>query len=208
MMPNELLNKNQRRTKETQERLLEAAEEVFVRDGYDGAQLMAIASAAGRSKGALYGHFKSKEDLFLALFEYRSQQYVDRFLRIIAKCTNRKQRLIEFREFYVELVHDKAWAILTLEFKLFSLRHPDSKQRLRKALEMAVPTNNDELFHLMFGTLTRQQRSRTDLSILALGPVVSGLILESNFEPERLSDSGIRNLLGSLFDALFPVATT
>jgi len=207
-MQTEVLSKNQRRTKETQERLLEAAEEVFVRDGYDGAQLVAIASAAGRSKGALYGHFKSKEDLFLALFEHRSQQYVDRFLRIIAKCNNRKQRLIEFREFYVELVHDKAWAILTLEFKLFSLRHPDSKQRLRKALEMAIPTNNDELFHLMFGTLTRQQRSRTDLSILALGPVVSGLILESNFEPDRLSDSGIRNLLGILFDALFPVATT
>jgi AcrR family transcriptional regulator len=207
-MQTEVLSKNQRRTKETQERILEAAEEVFVRDGYDGAQLVAIASAAGRSKGALYGHFKSKEDLFLALFEHRSQQYVDRFLRIIAKCNNRKQRLIEFREFYVELVHDKAWAILTLEFKLFSLRHPDSKQRLRKALEMAIPTNNDELFHLMFGTLTRQQRSRTDLSILALGPVVSGLILESNFEPDRLSDSGIRNLLGILFDALFPVATT
>jgi len=207
-MQTEVLSKNQRRTKETQKRLLDAAEEVFVRDGYDGAQLVAIASAAGRSKGALYGHFKSKEDLFLALFEYRTQQYVDRFLRILAKCTNRKQRLIAFREFYVELVHDKAWSILTLEFKLFSLRHPESKQRLRKALEMTIPTNNDELFHLMFGTLTRQQRSRTDLSILALGPVVSGLILESNFEPDRLSDSGIKSLLGSIFDALFPVATT
>ena len=207
-MQTEALSKNQQRTKETQERLLEAAEEVFVRDGYDGAQLVAIASAAGRSKGALYGHFKSKEDLFLALFEYRSQQYVDRFLRIIAKCTNRKQRLTAFREFYVELVHDKAWSILTLEFRLYSLRHPDSKLRLRKALEMAIPTNNDELFHLMFGTLTRQQRSRTDLSILALGPVVSGLILEGHFEPDRLTDSGIRSLLGRIFDALFPVSTT
>jgi AcrR family transcriptional regulator len=207
-MQTEVLSKNQRRTKETQKRLLEAAEEVFVRDGYDGAQLVAIASAAGRSKGALYGHFKSKEDLFLALFEYRTLQYLDRFLRIIAKCTNRKQRLIAFREFYVELVNDKAWSILTLEFKLFSLRHPDSKQRLRKALEMTIPTNNDELFHLMFGTLTRQQRSRTDLSILALGPVVSGLILEGHFEPDRLTDSGIRSLLGRIFDALFPVSTT
>jgi AcrR family transcriptional regulator len=201
----ESLNKNQRRTLETQERLLEAAEELFVRDGYEGAQLAEIASSAGRSKGALYGHFKSKEDLFLALFEYRSKQYVDRVRRIIAKCGNRKQRLVAFREFYVGLVHDKAWSILTLEFKLFSLRHPDSKQRLRKALEMTIPTNDDELFRLIFGNLAGEQKTCADLSILALAGIVSGLMLESHFEPERLSESAIQQLLGRIFDALFPV---
>jgi hypothetical protein len=51
-MPNQTLNKNQSRTLETRKRLLEAAEEVFVRNGYEGAQLAEIASAAGRSKGA------------------------------------------------------------------------------------------------------------------------------------------------------------
>ncbi len=205
-MPTELLNKNQRRTLETQERLLEAAEEVFVREGYEGAQLAEIAASAGRSKGALYGHFKSKEDLFLALFEYRTQQYVDRFLRIIAKCPNRKQRLVAFHEFYVELVRDKAWSILTLEFKLYSLRHADSKQRLRKALEMTIPTNDEELFRLMFGILTPEQKSSADISILALGPIVSGLILESHFEPDKLTEDAIRNLLGKIFDALFLVS--
>ena len=31
-----------------------------------------IAAAAGRTKGAVYAHFKNKEDLFLALFEQRT----------------------------------------------------------------------------------------------------------------------------------------
>jgi len=178
-----------------------------VREGYEGALLAEIASSVGRSKGALYGHFKSKEDLFLALYEYRTQQYVDRFLRIIAKCSNRKQRLVSFREFYVELVHDKAWSILTLEFKLFSLCHPDSKRRLQNALKMTIPTNDEELFQLMFGNLTREQRLSADLSILALGPIVSGLMLESYFELEKLTESTIRSLLGKIFDALFPAQT-
>lgn len=76
-MSTEILNKHQLRTQETQTRLLDAAEEVFVRDGYEGAQLTKIANVAGRTKGAVYAHFKSKEDLFLALFEHRTRGYID-----------------------------------------------------------------------------------------------------------------------------------
>ena len=41
----EVLSKQQLRIQETQSRLLDAAEEVFVRDGYEGAQLDEIAAA-------------------------------------------------------------------------------------------------------------------------------------------------------------------
>lgn len=38
---------------------------LFGRHGYDGVSIDQIAKAAGLSKGALYWHFKGKEDLFL-----------------------------------------------------------------------------------------------------------------------------------------------
>src|SRR5271165_2690741 len=136
----ETLSKQQLRIRETQARLLNAAEEVFVRDGFESAQLDEIAATAGRSKGAVYTHFKSKEDLFLALFEHRTRAYVDRFLESLGKCTDRKQRLDAFRKFYMDLVKDRFWPILTLEFKLFALRHTESKERLRKAFEMSKAT--------------------------------------------------------------------
>lgn len=126
-MSNGILNKHQLRTEETHARLLQAAEEVFVRDGYEGAQLSEISALAGRTKGAVYAHFKNKEDLFLALFEHRTKQYIGRFLTKLAGCSNPKQWRGAFREFYVELAHDRTWPILTLEFKLYSLRHPGSK---------------------------------------------------------------------------------
>jgi AcrR family transcriptional regulator len=58
--------------------LFQAADTIFVRDGYEGAELGEIAALAGRTKGAIYAQFKSKEDIFLALVEekikgYRSQ---------------------------------------------------------------------------------------------------------------------------------------
>lgn len=48
-----------------------------------------------------------------------------------------------FRKFYVDVVSDRMWPILTLEFKLFAIRHPESKMRLRKAFEIAKPPQED-----------------------------------------------------------------
>ena len=202
-MPTKNLNKHQLRTRETLGRLLNAAEKVFVRDGYEGAQLGEIASVAGKTKGAVYAHFKSKEDLFLALFEQRTRAYINTLLAGLEKCTSRQQGLETFRDFYVRLGSDSTWPILTLEFKLFALRHPGSKERLRKAFELSKPANDTVIRNQVFGDLPRRKKSGNDLALLALGPIVSGLILESHFEPEHLSEKSIRFLLGRIFDSLF-----
>lgn len=198
------LSKQQLRTQETQARLLNAAEEVFVRDGYEAAQLDEIAARADRSKGAVYNHFKSKEDLFLALFEHRTRSFIDRLMNDLEKCANRKQRHEVFREFFVGLAADRTWPILTLEFKLFAIRHPESKERLRKAFEMSKPAYGGEAYKQMFGALTGEQRADNDLALAALGPIVTGLILESYFEPQVLSEKGLRRILGRIFDAMIP----
>jgi AcrR family transcriptional regulator len=200
----EVLSKQQLRIQETQSRLLDAAEEVFVRDGYEGAQLDEIAAVAGRSKGAVYNHFKNKEDLFLALFEHRTRSYIQRLMESLQKCTTRQQNLKAFREFFVRLAEDKTWPILTLEFKLYALRHPESKVRLRKAFEMSKATSDASHYEQLFGQLSRSSKADNDLALVALGPLAAGLILESNFEPEILTDKGLRRLLGRFFDSLFP----
>ena len=202
----ETLGRQQLRIRETQARLLAAAEMVFVRDGYEKAQLDAIAAAAGRSKGAVYTHFKSKEDLFLALFEHRTRSYIDHFIGNVRKCTTRKQGMEAFRDFYIGLVHDRTWPILTLEFKLFALRHQESKERLRKAFEMSKTPGDDSVEKLLFGQLTKEQKAENEVSLAALGPIVSGLILESHFEPRILSEKTMRRMLGKVFDTLFPAS--
>ena len=202
-MPTETLSKQQLRTRETQARLLDAAEEVFVRDGYEAAQLDEIAARAERSKGAVYTHFESKEDLFLALFEHRTRSYVAKLVSQLRNCANRKESLEAFRDFYIGLVTDRTWPILTLEFKLFALRHPESKERLRKVFEMSKHTAYGGISPQLFGRLTREQKADNDLSLAALGPIVLGLILESHFQPDILSDKALRRLLGRIFDALF-----
>ena len=70
------MQKTKTEAQKTRQHLLDAALEVFWRDGVTRASLQAIAQEAGVTRGALYWHFKNKEDLFETLFE---QQYADFF---------------------------------------------------------------------------------------------------------------------------------
>jgi AcrR family transcriptional regulator len=48
--------------------LLDAARELFARDGYAATSLEAVVGRAGVTKGALYHHFDGKQELFRAVF--------------------------------------------------------------------------------------------------------------------------------------------
>lgn len=62
-------------------RLLEAALSVFVRMGYTGASMDAVAAQAGLSKPTLYKYFDSKEVLFTAMMEARREDMMLAFDR-------------------------------------------------------------------------------------------------------------------------------
>lgn len=53
----------------TRQRIIQAAVEVFAREGYHGALMDEIARQSGTSKGAVYFHFPTKEALFTALVD-------------------------------------------------------------------------------------------------------------------------------------------
>jgi AcrR family transcriptional regulator len=67
-MPRGEFDRSARRA-QTRARLLQAAAEVYARRGFAGATLEEVAAEAGYTKGAVYGHFGSKENLLLALVE-------------------------------------------------------------------------------------------------------------------------------------------
>ncbi|WP_179292081.1 TetR/AcrR family transcriptional regulator [Paenibacillus campinasensis] len=54
---------------DTRSKIIEAARTVFARLGYSGASLDQVAAEAGMTKGAVYWHFASKQDLYVALLE-------------------------------------------------------------------------------------------------------------------------------------------
>lgn len=59
----------QERAVRTREQVLDAAAEEFAANGYTDTTLLAVVQRTGMTKGALYGHFSSKEELAEALVE-------------------------------------------------------------------------------------------------------------------------------------------
>ena len=72
------------KTQSTHQRILEAAVQVFASKGYHDTRVDEIVDVSQTSKGSIYFHFPSKEDIFLAL--------VDEFAALLEK---RLQRVLE-----------------------------------------------------------------------------------------------------------------
>ena len=135
----------QRRLEHTRSLLLDAAEEVFVKQGFGGAALEDIAEVAGYTRGAIYSHFGTKEELFLAVIERHLQRVLDGFEDVIGAFESLDDLdLGKFAERWRDLtVGGPDSAALGLEFSLFLLRNPDARERLAAKREETVQSLTD-----------------------------------------------------------------
>lgn len=81
--------------------ILEGAQSVFLRMGFDAASMNDITREAGVSKGTIYVYFNSKEDLFVALCEHYRHTM---FSALIGKLDNGFSNREELTEFGIALV--------------------------------------------------------------------------------------------------------
>ena len=107
----------------TRGELLDAAAKVFSERGYEGASVAEIAERAGRTTGAIYAHFPTKEALFLALLAERYARAPYRAANIPADHTDVIDHVADW--FTADSSPTDGWNLLLLEFFLFSIRNPE-----------------------------------------------------------------------------------
>ncbi len=74
----------QARAQNRQQRILDAAFQVFSRKGYRDASVDDIAGVSGTSKGGVYFHFPSKEAIFLALLNRTTSRLLEKIESALA----------------------------------------------------------------------------------------------------------------------------
>lgn len=119
----------------TRQRLLDEAQRLFRERGYAATSLEQIAEAAEVTKGAIYGHFASKEDLLLSAIEAAPTPDYGAVLNDQSRPL--RERLAEFgRTMAVdEATTDKAGLAVSLEFVAALLRTPDALRRYSANLQ-------------------------------------------------------------------------
>jgi AcrR family transcriptional regulator len=132
----------------TRHRILDAAHRLFRERGYAATSMEQIADAAGVTKGAIYGHFASKEDLLISSVETASLPDYGAVLYDASMPIQAR-----FAAFATALVDDATTAdrpefAVGLEFFAALLRNPDASERyaiqLERVLDLLAESDPDE----------------------------------------------------------------
>ncbi len=129
--------------------------------GFENTQLDEVAARAECSRGGIYAHYASKEELFLALMEHRVSATFRAACKKITAEPDLDERRNIFKRWLVQQVCAPESSTLTLEFKLYAVRRPEKRDELLR-LYNALFTGADGIsIELLFGEkLTKTARDR------------------------------------------------
>ena len=195
------LSRRQERTEMTRARLIQSAEKMFARDGFEAAKLEEIAADAGYTRGAVYANFESKEDLFFALLEREISTRIASLEREMEKLREPEAKLKAMRDFFLNKTLDRRWSLLSLEFKLFAVRHPEVKRRLAAMHRRFVEPRVGFLEEVM-SALGRELPASAYAMGVSLAALGNSLTLEHMLDPSLMDEKDVRPIMANFFDSL------
>ena len=173
--------------KDTKERILAAALDMFSQKGYDGTNIRELASSLGLVKSALYRHFESKEAIWNALLDEMIAYYGARFgsAEHLPPVPESGEGLVALTMALADFtIHDekvvKTRKLLTIEqFRDDRARDLATKHFLTGLTDMFTP--------LFAGMMDKGLLRRDDPAMLAFAYTapISALIHLCDREPER-----------------------
>lgn len=123
----------------TRESLLDAGEELLLERGYHSTSLAAIATAAGRTIGAVYSNYASKEDLCLAIIKRRSADEITALMSDLAESEDSVEARLEVvGRRWAAFSSDSRQVLLAAEYALTAMRQPEQRERTKDAAERTL----------------------------------------------------------------------
>ena len=182
----------------TRAKLVEAAIALIRERGYEGTTLAAVAERAGLTTGAIYGNFKNRTDLLMAVAEAKGGPIPAR----IWPGMSFREAMRSQAEAVIEAMPERRAAMVgTLGFHIQTLTHEDLRQR--------VLAQTADVYRQVAEGLPRLiPAEQMPMPVEVLAPVVQalmdGLILRRSLTPELVGDE----VIYAAFDALAGPAAT
>jgi AcrR family transcriptional regulator len=169
----------------TRAKLLEAAAIVIREKGYEGTTLLDVAERAGMTRGAIYGNFRNRDELFLAVVAQRWEPIVPRIR--VGDSFRRQMRALADAVIAAFPSRRKS-AVGAASFQAYALRHEDMRQRLLAA--------NAEIYRSMAAGVAQMNRAHelpmpAEQLVRVLHFMTEGYLMLRFLTPELIGDDEI-----------------
>lgn len=183
--------------------LLVAAADVFAECGFRDASIDQVAERAGYSKGAVYWHFDSKDDLFLALVHEHVDRATREMIELMQTAPAEHDMAPEASRRFVDLLaRQREWLLLDTEYWSLAVRDPNVRRRyaerrreLRAALGRALAARATTLGAQQLGA----DSERVATAIIAL---TVGLAQQALVDPHAVPDDLLGDTIALIYRGL------
>lgn len=182
---------------ERKQQILAAALRVATQMGLEKVTGRRVAAEAGLSSGLIFFHYKTKDDLLLALLNELIAWWLT--IREIHS-TDSRSRFLDLVRLEVQ-IEDRAFIDLLLEFWILGRHHREMRSRLRDAM-----TNYREIFRLAAQEMLQDDKetlsgvTAESVAVFASSLVV-GNALQVMFAPEQFNTEELLCVMKLLFAA-------
>ena len=185
---------SQRRKAETRQGLLAAAYRVFAQRGYAQATIDDIAAACGVSKGAVYHHFASKEELFRALLADHGHE-VDEMVAVVARAKSFRDLIRGFVAVWIgHYRDDPLFMPLSLEYRVQATREPWARE-LVAAFYAQVRALIGGVLRLGQETAFVRRDLDVDVAARFIFGALDGACLQATIDPDNVGIDGVEDRL-------------
>jgi AcrR family transcriptional regulator len=167
----------------TEEKILEAAKTIFHRKGFEGARMQEIADEAGINKALLHYYFRTKENLFNAVFKAAFGEIFTKLFMTIDADVSLEEKLRNLIGEYIGFLQKNSY------IPGFILAELNQNPEKIIDIFISAPVSPSMLFERMKKSINDERLKNTDvrdlfINILALCifPIVARPMLQHIFE--------------------------
>jgi AcrR family transcriptional regulator len=172
----------------TRARLVEAAEQLFIRKGFDDTSVEEISETAGYSRGAFYSNFDDKDQVFLAVINRHrggALEVIDDTFQQISECEG---QIVAVREWLSNQWRRKDFVVLQMEFSRRAMKDRSVRKHVSELWQEEIELIDATVcrFIGMMGELSPDRPQITGLVLLAVAHGLGILALDTGPEWEQM----------------------
>ncbi|WP_202731407.1 TetR/AcrR family transcriptional regulator [Achromobacter xylosoxidans] len=183
---------------QTRQRLLDAAQSIFLTKGFVAASVEDIAELAGYTRGAFYSNFASKSELFLQLLKRDHENVMSDMRAIFEAGETRQQMEDSVLHYYSNHFRDNECFLLWMEAKLQAARDPEFRIGFIACMGELRDATTEYIrqFSERVGTPLPLPARELAIGLLALS---DGMQFSFAFDPQNVSAETTESVLEGFF---------